>query len=214
MERKVKEGLKRLAFLSLFFLGVLGYEATNRINVVRDIPRTVVDTPLDALIPLVPVFVVPYLFLFVYVGAALLILFFDRSDRYYRMVLSFFVGMGVATLVFYFFPTYMPRPVLVGTGPFVSALRWVYSMDSPFNCLPSTHVLYSTIAFWHLYRWRPRARAFQLTSLAILLLICASTVLVKQHNTPDIPTGFALAMAVSLLFEIPRRGVDRRRSAM
>jgi hypothetical protein len=207
-----REALRRLAFFLLFLIGTSGYFVTNRFNDARAIARIVVDTPLDALIPLVPVFVVPYLLFFFYVAGATLVLYLDPSDRFYRFVLSVFASMGVATAIFYFLPTFMQRPELIGNDPFVSALRWVYAVDRPFNSLPSTHVLYAALVCWHLYKWRPRARAIQIASLAFFLLVSASTVLVKQHSTPDIPTGLALALAVALPLEIPKEVTPWRKS--
>jgi membrane-associated phospholipid phosphatase len=207
-----REALKRLAFFSLFLLGTYGYLFTNRLNDRRGLVPVVVDTPLDALIPLVPVFVIPYLLWSVYVLAACVVLFLDPSDRFYRFVLSVFLGMVAATAVFYFFPTYMQRPEPTQRGFLYDVLRWIYSVDRPFNSLPSTHVFYSVLVFWNLFKWKPRALAFQAASLAFCLLVCASTVLIKQHNTPDVPTGLALALAVSLPLEIPKEGFPWRRS--
>ena len=207
-----KESLRRVAFFSLFLLGAYGYLFTNRFNLGRGLVPVIVATPLDALIPLVPFFVVPYLFFFVYVLGTVAVLFFDPSDRFYRMVGSAFFGMVIATAVFYFYPTYMDRPVLTGKGPFWDVLRFVYANDGPYNALPSTHVFYSVLAFYHLYRWRPSAKRAQLLSLLFCLLVCASTVLVKQHHLPDIPAGIALALGAALLFEIPKEAVPWRRS--
>ncbi len=207
-----REALRRLAFFSLFLAGTYGYLFTNRLNDARGLVPVVVDTPLDALIPLTPVFVIPYVLWSLYVAGACVVLFLDPSDRFYRFVLSVFIGMAIATAVFYFFPTYMQRPWPTEKGFLYDVLRWIYSIDRPFNSLPSTHVLYSVLVFWNLYRWKPRARAFQAASLVFCLLVCASTVLVKQHNTPDIPAGLVLALAVALPLEIPKEGFPWRKS--
>ena len=207
-----REALRRIAFFSLFLIGTYGYLFTNRLDDRRGFIPVVVDTPLDALIPLTPVFVIPYVLWSVYVLGACVVLFLDPSDRFYRFVLSVFLSMVVATAVFYFFPTYMQRPEPTERGPLYDILRWIYSVDRPFNSLPSTHVLYSVLVFWHLYKWRPRARAFQAASLLFCALVCASTVLVKQHNLPDIPAGIVLALAVALPIEIPKEVPPWRRS--
>ena len=207
-----KESLRRIAVFSLFLLGTYGYLFTNRLNLGRGLVPVIVATPLDAWIPLVPLFVVPYLLFFVYVLGTVAMLFFDPSDRYYRMVGSVFVGMVIATAVFYFFPTYMDRPELTGEGPFWDGLRFVYASDGPYNALPSTHVFYSVLACYQLFRWKPSAKRAQVLSLLFCLTVCASTVLVKQHHTPDIPAGAALALGIALLFEIPKEVVPWQRS--
>jgi membrane-associated phospholipid phosphatase len=212
MRLGLKEFLRRLAFFSLFLLGTFGYLFTNRFNMGRGLVPVIVDTPIDAWIPLVPVFVVPYLLFFLYVIGSVVVLFFDPSDRYYRLVWTVFVGMVVATAVFYYYPTYMDRPTLIGGGAFLDVLRFVYANDAPYNCLPSTHVFYSIVAFYHLYRWKPNAKRSQTLSFLFCLLVCVSTVLVKQHHTPDILAGFALAVGVALLVEIPKEVVPWRKS--
>jgi len=212
MRIPLREAMRRLAFFSLFLIGTYGYLFTNRLDDRRGLAPVVVDTPLDALIPLTPVFVIPYVLWSLYVAGACLVLILDPSDRFYRFVLSVFFSMVVATAVFYFFPTFMQRPEPTEQGFLYDVLRWIYRVDRPFNSLPSTHVLYSVLVFWHLYKWRPRARGFQTASLVFCLLVCASTVLVKQHNIPDIPTGAILALAVAWPLERPKEGFPWRTS--
>lgn len=207
-----REILHRIAFFALFLLGAFGYFLTNRAGLVPGIPPHLVATPLDAAVPLVPAFVVPYLLFFAYVLGTAVLLLLDPSDRYYRFVLSVFAGMVVATAAFILYPTYMDRPALSGDDPFTSALRWVYAHDGIYNSLPSTHVFYSAVAAWHLFRLRPKARLAQAASLVFAALVCASTVLVKQHHLPDIPTGLALALAACLLLELPKEVRPWRRS--
>ncbi len=207
-----REALRRGAFFLLFVLGTFGYFLTNRLGVLQVLPARIVTWPLDALVPLVPAFVVPYLLFLPYVAGTALVLFLDPSDRYYRFVWTVFAGMAAATAVFFLYPTAMDRPSLSGGDAFTSLLRLVYAADGPFDCLPSTHVFYSAVSAWHLLRLRPRARALQAASLAFVLLVWASTVLVKQHHLPDVPAGLALAAAAVLAFEIPKEVRPWRRS--
>jgi membrane-associated phospholipid phosphatase len=75
----------------------------------------------------------------------------------------------------------------------------LFSVDQPFNLVPSLHVVYSTAIGLALMT---RANFFIRSMLSVwLVFIVSSTVLVHQHHLLDVITGVALALLMRLLWE-------------
>jgi membrane-associated phospholipid phosphatase len=171
----------------------------------------VVRSAADNYIPFVPFFVVFYASWFVY--APSLALWADlRAPEIARRQLRLIVpGVAIGILVFLIWPTAIDlRPEVTGNDFFSAALRLIYAADRPYNAFPSLHC-YEAVAV-HLATFRGTAfgkkKALRAASAALCALICASTVLVKQHALPDLIAGVAMAVAgyaLLVLWERRRR---------
>jgi membrane-associated phospholipid phosphatase len=154
------------------------------------------QTPLDEALPVVPVFVVPYvsLNLFVYTTLVLFLLFQNRvfQSACLSMILVWIVSYGF----YIFLQSEMIRPVLTGGDVFTRMIRDVYAGDNPFNCFPSLHTSMSTILAIH---WLRVDRRIGFVVACWTALIVASTVLVKQHYLADLAAGLVLAFGVASL---------------
>jgi membrane-associated phospholipid phosphatase len=145
----------------------------------------------DDYLPIVPVFVVPYLlFLPFLFGTIVYFVFFTKRHRAATYALSF--CQLAACLCFVLLETKIVRPEIVSNDVFSSVLRTIYANDQPYNCLPSTHVSLSIVCGWLWVQIFPHIKC---TMSVFVLLICASTVLLKQHYLPDVLTGIILAIA-------------------
>lgn len=88
---------------------------------------------------------------------------------------------------------------LPGRPPYDAIFAGVFSVDRPYNLVPSLHVIFSTaIALACAEAVRPAARVALLAWLAVIV---ASTVLIHQHHLIDV--GAALAIVFVL-----RRGFN------
>lgn len=109
-------------------------------------------------------------------------------------------GMGVCILIFLicpngidFRPTSFPRDNLL-----IDLVRLLYSNDQPENVFPSIHVLNSLAVHMaiHASPTLQKRRWVEWTSLVLVVLICLSTVFIKQHSVVDIVGGVVLAAAL------------------
>ena len=158
--------------------------------------RIFLRTPLDQAIPVVPVFVIPYVSLTPYIAVTMALLLLLRV----RLLRSAAVAMIIAWLVSYafylFLQSYVARPVLSGTDPLTALIRTVYAGDQPYNDFPSLHTSLSTIVAVH---WWRVDRRVGLAAGAWTLLIVASTVLIHQHYLADLAGGLILAAVACLV---------------
>jgi membrane-associated phospholipid phosphatase len=170
----------------------LGYEYLN-----HGPYRLFLRSPIDQALPVVPLFVVPYVSLQPFIYASLVIFLLFRARVYQSAVLSMIVTFLVSYVFFAFLQTYVERPVLTGNDVFTKMVRDVYAGDHPFNDFPSLHVSTSTIIAIHWWRF---SRRFTWPLIAWAALVAVSTVMVRQHYVADIAGGLVLAFATSLFF--------------
>ena len=159
--------------------------------------------PLDDMIPIVSVFIIPYIWSYVYWAMGPMVVSKCKKDHFADFMAAILVACTAGMLVLAFFPTFMDR---VAEGLFVvpqnptifDKLRmfW-YSLDGSemaYNLLPSFHCLNSTLCYLGVARRKEIPLWFRIYSLVITILIYASTVYVKQHYVLDIVTGVILAV--------------------
>jgi membrane-associated phospholipid phosphatase len=148
-------------------------------------------TPFDDLIPLWPIWGLPYLLaLPMWIGAFLWAGAKMPDDLFKAFVLAASSVMSFAMLVFLVFPTYVQRPLVVGQGFGVDLIKFIYSHDGIYNALPSGHVYITTLLMLFWSRWLPRFRFLWIPVWVVILL---STLFTRQHYLLDVASGAALA---------------------
>lgn len=149
---------------------------------------------LDNRIPIVPVFVVPYLFFFFpWVSALLLWAFFKRPHVFWRLIVALIAGTIVSYGFYGLYQTVVYRPEILGNDVFSALVRWVYHADARYNAFPSTHTITTTILL--ATTW-PLLRRWWLRVVAVLAAgsIISSTLLIKQHHILDVVAGVAVGV--------------------
>jgi membrane-associated phospholipid phosphatase len=155
--------------------------------------------PFDDAIPLVPIFVFPYLLgILAWYGTIILINVRSSHDLARKFNLMMVIASVVSVLLYLILPTYITRPVVEGTDGFARILRWLYNNDRVYNAAPSGHTFYTIICCWAL--WKTGFNSWtKLLIAAFSLLVIVSTVFTKQHNFLDVVLGVAFACAIILI---------------
>lgn len=145
----------------------------------------------DDRIPLLPAFVFPYLSL--YALLAISLWRFLRAETKIFTIAALAIGLDLVLsyLVFLFYQTRVERPVILGSDISSGILRWVYSVDKPFNAFPSLHTSMSTLLV--LLWGRVGSRIQPIIALWAVCII-ASTLLTKQHYIADVLGGVTVAL--------------------
>lgn len=109
-------------------------------------------TDLDRMIPFNKYFILPYMLWSPFILAMLV--YFCRNDRkvYFNVMVTINLGLIINYLTYSIFQTTVPRPVITGTDLWSEAVRFLYSMDKPYNCFPSGHVLTSYAVIYGCYK--------------------------------------------------------------
>ena len=178
-----------LALLAVWYGTNLLYEPLN-----HGPNRIFLRTPLDEALPVVPVFVIPYVSLYGFVALSMLAFLAFRVRVFRSAAVAMIVTWLVSYTIYWLAQSYIDRPVLIGDDVFTRMVRNVYSGDQPYNDFPSLHTSLSTILAIH---WWRVDRRIGLPVAIWVALIVASTVLIKQHYLADVAGGLVLAAVTS-----------------
>ena len=169
----------------------------------QDAVPYVVGVPLDDAIPFLPGFILPYIFWYAYVPLLMLWVGLRDKSAFLRLCTVFFLGAFLCILLFYFFPTTITfRPHAEGDGVMLWLCRLIFANDKTLNVCPSLHCYEAIMVHLAAFHCKPlrRHRAVRVLSLLVAVLICLSTVFVKQHSVVDVVCGVALAVVLYILF--------------
>ncbi len=158
---------------------------------------------IDDRIPLIPVFVVIYLFSYIFWIMGPIIASLTEKKNFVNYIIGLSAAYLIGFLIFTFFPTYMDRAAeglmekAAGGGIFHSMLRTVYGADGgslAFNLFPSYHCLISIYCYLAIRKRDEVSKGVRIYSLLMALMICLSTVFTKQHYFIDIFGGLGISI--------------------
>lgn len=166
----------------------------------------IIESTLDALIPFNEIFIIPYLLWFPFIAVSVLYFIFRDKTEYYRLCGVLITGMTVFLLVSTFFPNGVAlRPVLENLGRdniFLDLVASLHQADTSTNVCPSIHV-YNSLAVCVAFFASSHLKGMHLLKAGILILtvlICMSTVFLKQHSVIDVFWAFVLIAVASPVF--------------
>lgn len=204
----MKSALQRVFGKGIFYTGwkkagisillAVGVFFTNEIYALLNHGPAVLNlqTPLDVALPVIPIFVIPYVSLNLFVYLTLVIFLLFRTRIFHSACLAMIAAWLISYGFYFFLQTEVIRPAPAGGDIFSQMIREVYAIDNPFNDFPSLHTSISTILAIH---WFRMDRRIGMVVAVWTALIVASTVLIKQHYVADLIAGLALAFGVTWL---------------
>lgn len=168
----------------------------------------VMYTPLDDMIPFCEWFVIPYVFWFLFLIGIHLWTARYNAPAFKRLMAFVALSHTCSLLIFFLFPTCQQlRPLVFPRQNLLTeVVDFFYRIDTSTNVCPSLHVV-GSMAVWYaardtaLYARRPWRVFFNVTTL----LICLSTVFLKQHSVLDVAAGLVLSALVYRLVYRPER---------
>ena len=173
----------------------------------------VVHVGLDDRIPFLPAFVVPYILWYAYVPVTMLYMCFKDRDVFYRQAATLFPGAFVCVLIFMLYPPRIDfRPDAAGPGVFRALCRIIYASDQPVNVLPSLHCFETTAIHLASFggAFGRRHKAMRAASGVLAVLICLSTLFIRQHSVLDLLAGcglVAVTYTLAVLLQTNRKGL-------
>lgn len=159
-----------------------------------------IQTPIDAAIPFNKYFVVAYIGWYLYLGVFLLYYAIYDERKYFKLLWGLNTGMIICFIIYYLFPTFVPRPEVHGSDIFADAVRFIYRTDNPYNCFPSIHVFDSVLFAIYINRDEKFSAFTKLLSSAIVIIIIFSTFFIKQHYVYDAISGAFISYLVYFMF--------------
>lgn len=155
---------------------------------------------LDKLIPFNEWFIIPYVFWYVYTFGTLLTLAYSDYRTYYKLLFSILAGMMICFVIYFFYPTTVPRPHIPGTNLLQRLVLDIYNDDRPYNCFPSIHMLDTLLITLFLCKYN-KGLLMRISTVIICVLIYLSTLFVKQHSILDAVASTILGITLFFVFE-------------
>ncbi|MFQ9515984.1 MAG: phosphatase PAP2 family protein [Eubacterium sp.] len=163
----------------------------------------IIHCALDDMIPFCEFFVIPYLLWFLYIPAVFLFLFYHSKNEFYRICAYEFTGMTICLLIYTLFPNGLELRLtdINRSNILIDIVQFLYNSDTPTNVCPSIHV-FATISAHvclikspHMKELKSRQKIKRF-SLILTVLICLSTMFLKQHSVIDVICGALLSIGL------------------
>lgn len=167
----------------LLLAQVVVYAATKPI--VASLPKVDMSLGIDARIPYVPFFFVPYFLCFGYWGVLYAYIAGLGARRRANLAATALCSSVLIGALFVLIPTEIARPTDLGGGFYGFLASLAYEADTPLNLFPSFHCFASWLCFVGVRGAKEVKPWLKLTALLAALVTFASTVLVKQHYIVD-----------------------------
>lgn len=157
---------------------------------------------LDDLVPFCEWFLIPYLFWFVFlVGMHLYTLLYD-IDTFNRMMKYIIITYSAAIIIYLIFPTRQElRPVSFERDNILTRfIAEFYQFDTNTNVCPSIHVI-GSLAVMEAALWSKKinSNGIKAAFVVMAVLICLSTVFMKQHSIIDLLAALPICFIAHFL---------------
>lgn len=191
-------GLYLIVFLAGFFL----------LELIAPEPVVYLHCPLDDLIPFCEWFVIPYFLWYAWVPVFMLYFMFHDREAYLKLCFIMFAGATICLVIYAAVPNGLQLRREIAADNFCARIvKLIRTIDPPCNVCPSIHVS-STVAI-HLVilacREFRNVGWMKALSWTVTLLICISTLFIKQHSVIDVVCGWGLSLMMALCWRLGMR---------
>lgn len=188
-------GLYMLVFLSGFFL--LELHEPSDVHIIH--------CAVDDLIPFNEWFVLPYFLWYAWVPVFMIYFMIKDREAYLRLCFVMFAGATFCLFVYLLAPNGLNlRQEITSQNFCAQIVRFLRSVDPPNNVCPSIHVS-STVAvhltICHAASVRNK-KPIRTLSWIVTILICLSTMFIKQHSLVDVLCGWILSLILDEIVNV------------
>lgn len=166
------------------------------------VPKYIISCPVDNWIPFNELYIIPYCLWYPLLLASWLFTMVTCKEDFQDLCMIMFGGMTLSIILYWIFPNGLElRPGEIPDNFCGQLVKLLHSVDTPGNVCPSIHVSSSTAIMVvalrsEILRRRP---VLKWGTTILCILICLSTVYLKQHSVVDVVCG-CLVTAVLAVF--------------
>lgn len=157
---------------------------------------TPVHSVVDDWIPFCEWFVIPYVFWYLLIAGSLGYFLLYNVDSFKRLQIFIMITQAVAMLIYVLFPTRQDlRPLeFARDNVWTDIVGFLYTIDTNTGVCPSLHVAYSLgiASVW--LKEKEASPFFKLFIVVTVILICLSTVFIKQHSALDMLAALPICL--------------------
>ena len=166
----------------------------------------IINNSIDNMIPLCKYFIIPYMIWFVYLATSCFFMLYKATNiEFIRFALSLIIGTSICFIICMIYPNGLTlRPDNLPDDIFGKLIGIIYAGDTPTNVFPSIHV-YSSIVVDIAIRkcsYLKEYKAVKAASFILCMLICLSTVFIKQHSVTDVAGAIILTAIMYIILYV------------
>ncbi|MCQ2441199.1 MAG: phosphatidic acid phosphatase [Clostridia bacterium] len=163
------------------------------------IEHHVITSPLDKYVPFCEYFVIPYYFWFVFMFWIMVYSFFYDVDAFKKFSWFVIITYTIALLTYIIYPNEQQlRPdSFERSNIFTYITSLLYFSDTNTDVCPSVHIIGSLATMftaWHSKRYG--TALWRISFFVMTVIICASTLFLKQHSFTDVFAGIIVSIVV------------------
>ena len=147
---------------------------------------------LDDWLPFLNVFIVIYILAYLHWGIGYIVISRESKEKCHFIVAADVLAKIICLFFFLVVPTYIVLPTITSNDFFSVLTQFIYKMDDPVNLFPSIHCLESYMVFRGSLNLNV-SKSYKIGMGLFMILVCLSTVFVKQHVVVDIVGGICIA---------------------
>ncbi len=177
-----------------------------------------IHSRLDDFIPFQEIFIIPYFLWFLYIAVTVAYFLLTSKQDFIKCCTYLFTGMTICLIIYTVWPNgHHLRVDLNSLGRsniFITMLSKIYAMDTPTNVFPSIHVFNSVGALIAINRSEKlhNIKWLHLGAFVLTVLICMSTVFLKQHSFLDILGALVLNIILYVIIYAPSASKDTEKA--
>ena len=161
----------------------------------------IIHTAIDDMIPVVEVFIIPYILWLPYLCAGMIAIAIKSRRISRKTSYMLMAGMTLFIVISLAYPNALE---LRGAIPdrdniFMTLIAYLHSIDTPTDVLPSLHVYDAVVVAAGLHLTFPSKKGLLAASDLLTLLIVLSTVFIKQHSVIDVISAIILFIPVFII---------------
>ncbi len=162
---------------------------------------TVMHCSLDDIIPFCEVFIIPYAGWYLLIIGSLLYFLFYNVHNFRKLQLYIMICQAIALVIFVAFPTkQLLRPEVFPRDNFLTdCVAYLYSIDTITGVCPSLHCAISIAIASVWLREKSVTTLFKAFIVLFCILVCLSTVFLKQHSVLDFFAAVPLCIVAELI---------------
>lgn len=193
IQKKIGRAAEVIIFTSIYFVCFYALER-------RSESVNLIYAAIDEMIPFIDVFVIPYIYWFIYLICGIVYFIMCAEDEeYYSFTRMLALGAVTFIAISYFYPNYImlrPNASQIGNGICGNIVNIIYQSDTPTNVFPSMHVFCSVACYIAVKGNEAlmKSHSMRFINTASVLLICCSTVFLKQHSVIDVVGALVMNM--------------------
>lgn len=161
---------------------------------------------IDEFIPFCEYFIIPYIFWVFYIFGACVFMLFKATDKeFHQFGITLIIGMSLCLFICMVYPNGVQlRPENLPDNIFGTIVNYLYMSDTPTNVFPSIHVFNSLAVHISLTKCEAlkKRHSIKWFSLITCILICMSTLFLKQHCVIDVIGSVGLMVVLYVLIYV------------